>query len=267
MKIAVIGSGGWGTALAIVLHNNGHQVTLWSHTQQESERLDHARENPFLKGVVLPDVIACTSDPACVRGMGMVVMATPSFAVRQTAMRIAPYLKPETVVVSVTKGIEADTGKRMSEIVSEITGKTVAVLSGPSHAEEVARGVPTGCVAACADKRLADLVQDTFMSRRFRVYGSPDVIGVELAAALKNVIALCAGICDGLEYGDNTKALLMTRGLTETARLGVALGSRPATFAGLAGVGDRIVTCTSRFSRNRRAGCLFGQGRTAQVGL
>ncbi|MEE0784864.1 MAG: 2-dehydropantoate 2-reductase N-terminal domain-containing protein, partial [Oscillospiraceae bacterium] len=162
MKIAVIGSGGWGTALAIVLHNNGHQVTLWSHTQQESERLDHARENPFLKGVVLPDVIACTSDPACVRGMEMVVMATPSFAVRQTAMRIAPYLEPETVVVSVTKGIEADTGKRMSEIVSEITGKTVAVLSGPSHAEEVARGVPTGCVAACADKRLADLVQDTF---------------------------------------------------------------------------------------------------------
>ena len=207
MKIAVIGSGGWGTALAIVLHNNGHQVTLWSHTQQESERLDHARENPFLKGVVLPDVIACTSDPACVRGMGMVVMATPSFAVRQTAMRIAPYLEPETVVVSVTKGIEADTGKRMSEIVSEITGKTVAVLSGPSHAEEVARGVPTGCVAACADKRLADLVQDTFMSRRFRVYGSPDVIGVELAAALRDVIALCAGICDGLEYGDNTKAL------------------------------------------------------------
>lgn len=267
MKIAVIGSGGWGTALAIVLHNNGHQVTLWSHTQQESERLDHARENPFLKGVVLPDVIACTSDPACVKGMGMVVMATPSFAVRQTAMRIAPYLEPETVVVSVTKGIEADTGKRMSEIVSEITGKTVAVLSGPSHAEEVARGVPTGCVAACADKRLADLVQDTFMSRRFRVYGSPDVIGVELAAALKNVIALCAGICDGLEYGDNTKALLMTRGLTETARLGVALGSRPATFAGLAGVGDLIVTCTSMFSRNRRAGILIGQGKTAQEAM
>lgn len=267
MEIAVIGSGGWGTALALVLHSNGHRVTLWSYSQEESENLARTRENPFLKGVAIPADIICTSDPACVRGKQMVVMATPSFAVRQTANRIAPYLEPETVAVSVTKGVEADTGKRMSQIVSEVTGKTVAVLSGPSHAEEVARGVPTGCVAACADKHLADLVQDTFMSRCFRVYGSPDVIGVELAAALKNVIALCAGVCDGLGYGDNTKALLMTRGLTETARLGVALGSRPDTFAGLAGVGDLIVTCTSGFSRNRRAGLLIGQGKPVQAAM
>lgn len=267
MNIAVIGSGGWGTALAVLLHNNGHQVTLWSYSQKESENLDHSRENPFLKGVVIPDVITCTSDPACVVGKQMVVMATPSFAVRTTAEKIKPYLDGHVVMVSVTKGIESKTGKRMSEIVSEVTGKTVAVLSGPSHAEEVGRGVPTGCVAACADKRIADLVQDTFMSRRFRVYGSPDVVGVELAAALKNVIALCAGICDGLGYGDNTKALLMTRGLTEVARLGVALGSRPDTFAGLAGVGDLIVTCTSMHSRNRRAGILIGQGKSAQEAM
>lgn len=267
MKIAVIGSGGWGTALAILLHNNGHQVTLWSYSKEESEALDHSRENPFLKGIIIPDIITCTSDPACVKDKQMVVMATPSFAVRATAEKIKPYLSQDVVLVSVTKGIENDTGMRMSEIIAEVTGKTVAVLSGPSHAEEVGRGVPTGVVAACADKQIADLVQDTFMSRRFRVYGNPDVVGVELAAALKNVIALCAGICDGLEYGDNTKALLMTRGLTEVARLGVALGSRPETFAGLAGIGDLIVTCTSMFSRNRRAGILIGQGKTADEAM
>ena len=267
MNIAVIGSGGWGTALAILLHNNGHRVTLWSYDARESENLDHARENPFLKGIVIPDVIACTSDPACVRGKQMVVMATPSFAVRATAEKIKPYLDEQVVLVSVTKGIENQTGKRMSEVVSEVTGRTVAVLSGPSHAEEVGRGVPTGCVAACADKTIVDLVQDTFMSSRFRVYGSPDAVGVELAAALKNVIALCAGVCDGLGYGDNTKALLMTRGLTEVARLGVALGSRPDTFAGLAGVGDLIVTCTSMHSRNRRAGILIGQGKTPEEAM
>lgn len=262
MNVAVIGSGGWGTALATVLHKNGHPVTLWSFQAQESETLARTRENPLLKGVMIPEEIHCTSRTDCVCGKDMVVMATPSFGIRATAKAIAPHLAENTIVVSVTKGIEPDTCKRMSEIVAEETGKTVAVLSGPSHAEEVGRGVPTGCVAACSDHTIAHQVQDAFMNENFRVYASPDVAGVELGAALKNVIALCAGICDGMGYGDNTKALLMTRGLTEVARLGMALGSRPETFAGLAGVGDLIVTCTSMHSRNRRAGILIGKGKT-----
>lgn len=267
MNIAVIGSGGWGTALALVLRKNGHQVTLWSFQEQESEALARTRENPLLKGVAIPQDIQCTSRIDCVRGKDMVVMATPSFGIRATAKALAPHLEEKTVVVSVTKGIEADSCKRMSQIVSEETGKTVAVLSGPSHAEEVGRGVPTGCVAACTDHAIAELVQDAFMNENFRVYASPDVVGVELGAALKNVIALCAGICDGMGYGDNTKALLMTRGLTEVARLGMALGSRSETFAGLAGVGDLIVTCTSMHSRNRRAGILIGQGKTPEQAM
>lgn len=267
MQIAVIGSGGWGTALAKLLHENGHEITLWSYKKEESENLKNTLENPFLKGVALPAAFCFTSDPACVQGKQMVVMATPSFAVRSTARAVAPFLPADVTLVSVTKGIEATTGKRMSEIVQEETGRTVAVLSGPSHAEEVGRGVPTGVVAACPDKEKAELVQDVFMNDRFRVYTSPDVVGVELSAALKNVIALCAGICDGMQFGDNTKALLMTRGLTEIARLGMALGSRHETFAGLAGIGDLIVTCTSMHSRNRRAGILIGQGRSAQEAM
>lgn len=267
MKIAVIGSGGWGTALSKLLHENGHEITLWSYSKEESENLARTLENPFLKGVRLPEDFHFTSDPACVRGKQVVVMATPSFAVRSAARAVAPYLEDDVTLVSVTKGIEAKTGKRMSEIVEEETGKTVAALSGPSHAEEVGRGVPTGVVAACPDKAKAELVQDVFMNDRFRVYTSPDVVGVELSAALKNVIALCAGICDGMKFGDNTKALLMTRGLTEVARLGMALGSRHETFAGLAGVGDLIVTCTSMHSRNRRAGILIGEGMGVQEAM
>lgn len=267
MNIAVIGSGGWGTALALLLRENGNTVTLWSYSEDESRALRETLENPFLKGVSLPNDLHFTSDPACVRGQDLAVMATPSFAVRGTAKAVAPYLEEQTVVVSVTKGIEAKSGKRMSEIVAEETGKTVAVLSGPSHAEEVGRGIPTGVVAACTDAEIARVVQDVFMNDRFRVYTSPDVVGVELSAALKNVIALCAGICDGMNYGDNTKALLMTRGLTEVARLGMALGSRQETFAGLAGVGDLIVTCTSMHSRNRRAGILIGQGMEVHAAM
>lgn len=267
MNIAVIGSGGWGTALALLLHNNGNSVTLWSYEKQESDKLRAALENPFLPGVSLPADLLFTNDSACVADKDLVVMATPSFAVRATARAIAPHLKEDVVLVSVTKGIEADSGKRMSEIVQEETGKTVAVLSGPSHAEEVGRGIPTGVVAACSDSEIAHLVQDVFMTDCFRVYTSPDVVGVELSAALKNVIALCAGICDGMKFGDNTKALMMTRGLTEVARLGMALGSRQETFAGLAGVGDLIVTCTSMHSRNRRAGILIGEGKSAQQAM
>lgn len=267
MNIAVIGSGGWGTALALLLHNNGNAVTLWSYAKEESDNLREALENPFLPGISLPADITYTSDPACVRGKALVVMATPSFAVRSTARAISAYLEDDVILVSVTKGIEENTGKRMSQIVEDETGKTVAVLSGPSHAEEVGRGIPTGVVAACRDAKISHLVQDVFMTDWFRVYTSPDVVGVELSAALKNVIALCAGICDGMQFGDNTKALMMTRGLTEVARLGMALGSRQETFAGLAGVGDLIVTCTSMHSRNRRAGILIGQGNTAEEAM
>lgn len=267
MKILVAGSGGWGTALAILLLHNGHDVTLWSYCAEESENLAGTLKNPFLPGVELPAALHFTSDPKMAEGKELVVFATPSFAVRGTARSFAPYLAEYAVLVSVTKGIEEGTGYRMSELVAQETGKTVVALSGPSHAEEVSRGIPTGVVAACADKALAEQVQTVFMCERLRVYTCPDTVGVELAAAHKNVIALCAGVCDGMGYGDNTKALLMTRGLAEVARLGMALGAKRETFAGLAGVGDLIVTCTSMHSRNRRAGILIGQGVGVQEAM
>ncbi len=260
MKITVAGSGGWGTALAIQLCKNAHDVTLWSHNPAKAEQMAQTRQNPMLSGVALPQGLRITADPACVGDCALVVLACPSFPFRSVCRTLAPHLKKETILVSVTKGIEPRSNKRMSEVAAEETGCTVAVLTGPSHAEEVARGIPTGCVAACPSKEVAELVQDAFMSENFRVYSNPDMIGAELGGALKNVIALCAGISDGLGFGDNTKAMLMTRGLTETARLGLALGARKETFAGLAGVGDLIVTCTSQHSRNRRAGILIGQG-------
>ncbi len=266
MQIAVVGSGGWGTALARLLVENGHAVTLWSFLKEEAEHLEQTRENPLLQGVRLPQM-TFTSDPACVSGKPVVVMASPSFAARSTAELVRPYLDPNAVLVSVAKGIEAGTSERLSQIIGEVTGRTVAVLCGPSHAEEVARDIPTGCVAACREIGVAEMVQDIFMNDHFRVYSSTDVVGVELGAALKNVIALCAGICDGMGFGDNTKALLMTRGLTEIARLGMAMGSRNETFAGLAGIGDLIVTCTSMHSRNRRAGILIGQGKDPQTAM
>lgn len=267
MNIAVVGSGGWGTALATLLYKNKHQITLCSYSKEESDHLRQTRENPFLRGVVLPEDMHYTWEPACVAGKDMVVVAPPSFAIRSTAQGFAPYLSPKTVLVSVTKGIEKDTGMRMSQVVAQVTGKTVVALSGPSHAEEVSRGIPTGVVVASTEKALALAVQDAFMNENFRVYTSTDPVGVELGAAMKNVFALCAGILDGYGYGDNTKALLMTRGLAELARLGIALGSRRDTFAGLAGVGDLIVTCTSMHSRNRRAGILIGQGKTPEQAM
>ncbi len=267
MKILVAGSGGWGTALAMVLLRNGHEVTLWSYCKEESEQLAQTRENPFLAGVTLPEELQYTAEASEVSDKDLVVFATPSFAVRTTARTIAPYLRAEAILVSVTKGIENGTGLRMSELVSQETGRTVVALSGPSHAEEVSRGIPTGVVAACEDKALAEQVQSVFMCDRLRVYTCPDVVGVELGAAHKNVIALCAGVSDGMGYGDNTKALLMTRGLAEAARLGMALGASRETFAGLAGVGDLIVTCTSMHSRNRRAGILIGQGIGVQEAM
>lgn len=262
MNIAVLGSGGWGTALALLLLENGHDVTLWSYREEECANLRQTRENPVLKGVPLPEGLKLTSDLDCVKGKGLVLLATPSFAVRGTAAQAKPLLDPGAVLVSVSKGVEKDTSLTLTEVIAQEVGEDHAVvaLSGPSHAEEVGRGVPTVVVAASQDKAAAQLVQDSFMNKRFRVYTTDDVVGVELGAALKNVIALCAGTCDGLGCGDNTKAALMTRGLSEIARLGEAMGGRKETFAGLAGLGDLIVTCTSMHSRNRRCGILIGEG-------
>ena len=267
MKVSVVGSGAWGTALAIRLHKNGHDVTMWNHRADRAAQMAATRRNPRLPGAVLPEGMKLSADNSCVQGAKLVVMASPSFPMRSVCRGIAPYLDEDAVLVSVTKGIEDTTCKRMSEIAAEETNRKVVVLTGPSHAEEVANNIPTGCLAACEDKALAELVQDAFMSDTFRIYTSADPLGAELGAALKNVIALCAGICDGLGHGDNTKAMLMTRGLTELARLGVAMGANRDTFTGLSGVGDLIVTCTSMHSRNRRAGILIGQGKGVQEAM
>ncbi len=269
MKVSVIGSGGWGTALALVLLENGSDVTLWSYSEEESAVLREKRENPMLQGVPLPDGLQLTTDLNCVKGCKVVVLATPSFAVRGTARQMGKLLDPGTAVVLVSKGIEKDTSLTLTQVVEQEVGGEcpVVALCGPSHAEEVGRRVPTAVVSASKDQQAAELVQDLFMNERFRVYASDDVIGVELGAALKNVIALCAGCLDGMGFGDNTKAMLMTRGLTEIARLGVAMGGRQETFAGLAGVGDLIVTCCSMHSRNRRCGILIGKGAPVEQAL
>ena len=266
MNITVLGSGGWGTALALLLLENGHEVTLWSYRQEESDNLRERRENPVLPGVVLPEGLNLTADMACIKNSKVIVLATPSFAVRTTAAQAGPLLAPDAVLVSVSKGVEKDTSLTLTDVIAQEVGEghPVVALSGPSHAEEVSRGVPTAVVAASRDQVAAELVQDIFMNPRFRVYATDDVVGVELGAALKNVIALCAGVSDGLGLGDNTKALLMTRGLTEIARLGEAMGGRKETFAGLAGIGDLIVTCTSMHSRNRRCGIAIGKGTPPQ---
>ena len=262
MKAAVVGSGGWGTALALCLLRNGHETLLWSHSRQKAEEMEKTRQNNMLPGVLLPEALKIAWEPSSVAGYPLVVIACPSVHIRSVCRQVAPYLAEDAVLVSVTKGIEPGSLLRMSQIVREETHREVAVLTGPSHAEEVAKNIPTACVAASENQALAELVQDAFMSDSFRVYTSADVIGSELGGALKNVIALCAGVSDGMGNGDNTKAMLMTRGLTEIARLGVAMGARKETFAGLAGVGDLIVTCTSQHSRNRRAGILMGQGKS-----
>ncbi len=267
MRACVVGSGAWGTALAIRLCRNGHDTTLWSYRPDRAQALAQTRRNPKLPGVELPVKLHHSGDPACVAGCALVVIATPSTAIRSTCQTIAPHLDDSAVLVCVTKGIEAGTHMRMSQIISQETGHPVVALTGPTHAEEVSRDIPTGILAACPDQALAEWVQDAFMADALRVYTSPDMVGAELGGALKNVIALCAGICDGLGYGDNTKAVLMTRGLTETARLGIAMGAKKETFAGLAGVGDLIVTCTSMHSRNRRAGIRIGQGATAREAM
>ena len=267
MKIAVIGSGAWGTALAIRLCGNGHDVTMWTHSPEKASWMQHSRRCPRLPKAELPLNMTITADPACVAGCRIVVMATPSFPIREVCGKIAPHLDADAVMVSVTKGIENGTLLRMSQVVEEVTARPVVVLTGPSHAEEVAFNIPTGLLSASTDRHLAELVQDAFMSETLRVYTSDDPIGAEIGGAMKNVIALCAGVSDGLGCGDNTKAMLMTRGLTEMARLGVSMGAHRDTFAGLSGVGDLIVTCTSMHSRNRRAGIHIGQGLGVQEAM
>lgn len=270
MKISVIGSGGWGTALALHLDKCGHEVCLWSYLPEESARLERDRENKeFLPGVPFGEArLTFTSDIDAAADFGdIIVSAVPSKAVSSTAERLAKRADGK-IVVNVSKGIDEATLKRLSQVFAEkLPNSPIAVLSGPSHAEEVARGIPTTNVAACEDMEVARRVQQTFNSEAFRVYTNPDVCGVELGGAMKNVIALCAGITDGCGFGDNTKAALMTRGLHEIARLGVAMGAEEKTFAGLSGVGDLIVTCTSMHSRNRRAGILLGQGKTLEQTL
>lgn len=269
MKAVVLGSGGWGTALSLVLCDRGHETWLWSHNPAKAAEMAETRRNPLLKGVGLPDSLHITSDLSCLEEADMVVSAPPSFAVRETGKKMAPYLRPETILVTVSKGIERDTNLRMSQVLQEVTGNIckVVALSGPSHAEEVGIRMPTGCVSACPDRAAARFVQDAFMNDYFRVYTSYDIVGVELAAALKNVVALSCGICTGLGFQDNTKALLMTRAMAELTRLGEQLGGTRRTFGGLAGMGDLIVTCTSLHSRNNRAGILIGQGKTVREAM
>lgn len=263
MNIAVVGSGGWGTAVAVLLDKNGHNVRLWSFDADQAENLCKNRENPLLAGVKIPQSIEITTDLSIVSQVQMIVLAVPSFAVAQTAEKMKPYIKDGHIIVCISKGFDRENGYCVfSQSIEKILGDKIKVcaLTGPSHAEEVGRNMPTAVVAACRDEQCAVEVQHAFFNKDFRVYAVRDIIGAQLGAALKNVIALAAGICDGLELGDNTKAALMTRGLAEIKRLGIAMGGEQSTFAGLSGMGDLIVTCMSMHSRNRRAGILVGQG-------
>lgn len=266
-KVAILGSGSWGIALARLLYNNGCEVTVWSALEDEITMLKENHEHvDKLPGVKLPeDMIFTASLEEAVNGKEVLVMAVPSPFVKSTSERVREFYKPGQVIVNVGKGIEGDTLLTLSEVIErEIPNSTVAVLSGPSHAEEVGHSIPTTIVVATKKKEVAMYLQKLFMSDVFRVYTSPDVKGVEIGAALKNVIALAAGIADGLGYGDNTKAALITRGMAEITRLGIAMGGRTETFYGLSGVGDLIVTCASMHSRNRRAGILLGQGKSLE---
>lgn len=260
--VAVIGSGSWGTALAIQLRRVGHSVVLWSFKEEEAAAILMDRENKeFLPGVKLDDGIIVTSKDEDVTWADVLVFATPSKFTRNIAKRFAPYVKDNQIVISVSKGLEEGTLLRLSEVITqEIPKCRVAVLSGPSHAEEVGRGMATAVVASAKDTETAKEVQELFSSPIFRVYTNSDIIGVELGGALKNLIALAAGAADGVGFGDNTKAALMTRGIAEISRLGTAMGAKKDTFGGLSGIGDLIVTCTSEHSRNRRAGYLLGKG-------
>lgn len=268
--ITILGAGGWGLGIAILLNNNGHNVTVWSALEKEIEMLKEDRENKkSLLGIKIPQGIVPVADLGkAVKDKDMIVMAVASSYTRQTAARLKGLVKENQLIVNVAKGVEEDTLYTLTDVIKdELPDADVAVLSGPSHAEEVGRGMPTTCVAGAYTKETAEYIQNAFMSDCFRVYISSDVLGIELGGALKNVIALAAGIADGLGYGDNTKAALITRGINEIARLGKAMGGKTETFAGLTGIGDLIVTCASMHSRNRRAGILIGKGYSMEKAM
>ena len=269
-NVGVVGAGSWGTALALVLEKNGHQVTLWSSREAKAKELSKLRENiDKLPGVKIPESIEITADmEAAVKNKELVVLGVPSLYIRSTSAKMAPFVHDGQIIVNVSKGIEEITLYTMTDVIlDEIPNADVAVLSGPSHAEEVSRYIPTTVVAGAKSRKTAEKIQQIFMNEAFRVYTSPDMLGIEIGGALKNVIALAAGITDGLGFGDNTKAALITRGIAEMTRLGVAMGGYQETFSGLAGMGDLIVTCASKHSRNRRAGYLIGKGYTMQAAM
>lgn len=268
MKISVLGAGSWGTAIAIHLERLGHQITLWMRDKNQFDEIVSTRHNKKYLDVDIPQKIYITTNfEKAIEDSSIVVIAVPSHAVRDVSKKLKDVIGKTSIVVNLAKGIETSTLKRMSEVIKEYISNDVVVLSGPSHAEEVVRQIPTACVLASSNVKSCEIVQDAFMDENFRLYINKDVVGVELGGALKNIIALGAGISDGLGFGDNTKAALITRGLAEISRLGVALGSDPLTFLGLAGVGDLIVTCTSMFSRNRRAGIFIGKGKSLEETL
>ncbi len=267
-KITVLGTGGWGIALALTALESNHSVTMWSPFENEVELLKQKRTNEkLLNGIFIPKTVEITSDMSCVEGSLITIIATPSSVIRSVARQLAGY-ENFGIVVNVAKGLEKGSLKRLSEVISEeIPNAPVAVLSGPSHAEEVARKIPTSLVAASEAAWAAEAIQQAMSNAFFRIYTSSDVVGVELGGALKNVIAVCAGICDGLGLGDNTKAALITRGLAEMTRIGVCMGAEEKTLAGLAGIGDLVVTCTSRHSRNNRFGYKVGAGAPIKQAL
>lgn len=268
-KIGVIGAGSWGTALAILLNENGNDVTLWSHRETEAEHMRQSRECSKLPGIKIPEAVEITSDlKQAVSGKKVLVMVVPSRCMRETAELLKECVAPGTYVISAAKGIEDETLFTMTDILEQVLPQTdVAVLSGPSHAEEVAKLLPTTCVIGAHTEETARFLHELFMGPMFRVYISSDMLGIELGGALKNVIALAAGIADGMGYGDNAKAALITRGSVEIGRLGIRMGGKPETFFGLTGIGDLIVTCASMHSRNRRAGILLGQGYTMKEAM
>lgn len=268
-RVSIIGAGTWALGLAILLHHNGAEVTVWSAVSEELDMISTQHEHKNLPGVSIPKEIRLEYElEKAVESADVLVMAVASIFTRQTAARMKPYVKEGQIIVDVAKGIEESTLKTLSEqIAEEIPQAEVAVLSGPSHAEEVSRGIPTSVVIGAFSRKTAEYLQNLFMSDVFRVYTSPDVKGIELGGSLKNVIALAAGIADGLGYGDNSKAALITRGMAEIARLGMTMGARQETLYGLSGIGDLIVTCASMHSRNRRAGILMGQGRSMEEAM
>ena len=269
-NVGIMGAGSWGTALALLLHKNGHQVTVWSISEEEVKMLSEKREHVSkLPGVKIPEDMVFTTDvESALKGKDFIVLAVPSPFTRNTARSMSPYIADGQIIVDVAKGIEESTLMTLSQqIEQEIPQADVAVLSGPSHAEEVGRGLPTSVVVGAKKEETAKYLQEVFMNEVFRVYTSPDMLGMELGGSLKNVIALAAGIADGMGYGDNTKAALITRGIAEIARLGVKMGGAVESFTGLTGIGDLIVTCASVHSRNRKAGYLIGQGRSMQEAM